>query len=292
MAPTELDARFAQLRSQLSAGLQAPPTTAVVRSAVRRRRRRRALGAAGAGALALALFAAAPHLLVPGGYSQVGQPDQTGEVRLGWPDSTPSLPVSQATHEWDSGALPLETAQLPVLQQAYGPWLPVLREDGHPAAPALDTDQPACLAGPVAALNAVSVGGQDYVEDGGRSDGSRQAGPAQAYQLVLSFADASAAARAGRVLAGSYGCKGGHGSLAKVASDGELTVLRDDYLDPSDQPVTSVEEFTVEVRGVRVGVLGVRRVYRPGEPGFGRVPALDSHFAAAAAELADRLQTG
>jgi hypothetical protein len=191
--------------------------------------------------------------------------------------------------------LPLAPDELPQVQHLYGPWQLATGADGTALAPLADQDQPGCLAGPLADLHPRSVNGRDYVPEPGRADPPGDpaglAAPAtRAYQYVLVFADSTAAARAGQLLNGAYGCKGGHGGVRQAVRAQGSTVLQDDFTAAVGRPARSLEEFTVAVRGDRVAVLGVWRACSPG--GFGcddQAATVHAQFAVAAALLADRL---
>ncbi|MFE9423312.1 hypothetical protein ACFYNO_10135 [Kitasatospora sp. NPDC006697] len=282
-----LDEGFDRLRVEVLARLTPPPLESVVHQAARRRRRHRAASSLAVAAAVLAGGVAADQLprLLPG-----HDLSHSTRVTASMVDSSP-LPVSSVPPDlgWTAKQLPLSAAEMPSIWGAYGPWRAATAEAGAPLA-ADPGDQPGCLAGSILSLGSWDVRGADYVPANPAEFGN-SAGQVQAYQYVLSFADNTTAATAAEVLGGRYGCKGGHGGLTRVAADEQSTVLHEAYND-SAGPVSYVEEFTVAVHGVRVGVIGVRRSYRPGELGFGTPLGVDQQFGQAAQLLRTRLLAG
>ncbi|GAA1982694.1 hypothetical protein [Kitasatospora viridis] len=284
-----LDEGLDRLRVELLGGPVTPGVETVLRLAGRRRRRRRVLSSAAVGATVLVGTLTVNQLprLLPG--STLSHPSRVVASAV---EGTPSpLPSGPAQVAWTSAQLPLAANEMPSIWAAYGPWSAVASVDGAPAVAAFATDHPGCLAGPVEALGAWEAKGADY-QPAVPAEFGDQAGQVRAYQYVLGFMDSAAADQAGRVLSGAYGCKGGHGGLTKAAGDSRSTVLHEVYSDAAGHPLSYVEEFSVAVSGVRVGVIGVRRVYRPGELGFGTPLGVDQQFSAAADMLRYRLATG
>ncbi len=267
MPAAEVDARFAALRQEVTLGVPAPSVVAMVRRGVRRRRRRRAAGLAGTGLLAAAVVWGGLQLPSGADGHNLSRPIPAVVTAPAWPLPDPAQPVipSPGPSGGSSGggrvaALPLDVQDVPGVAGVPMDWVLRAVPGGVPGAPDTARDQPGCLAGPVESLGAALTSGQDYRDPTVDS--------AQGYQYVLDFTDVESASRAALVIEGGFGCKGGHGSLAKVAEGDSVIVLREGFQDGTGLLVTSVEQFTVRLWGTRVAVLGVRRIYQPGEDGY------------------------